>query len=136
MRTLFPILIWAVAGLGTVRAQEIIVNSGVKICEISKSDLRDIFTGAAGNYKDGSRAVAVNLKGGAVREAFLKNIIGKSDAAYSAAWRVLVFSGQGVMPKSFPTEEALVDYVASVPGAIGYIGAPTGHERVKSLAVK
>jgi len=40
------------------------------------------------------------------------------------------------MPKSFPTEAALIEYVASVPGAIGYVAAPVEHENVKSIPVK
>jgi ABC-type phosphate transport system substrate-binding protein len=131
-----PLAGWALLGLSTAKAQEVIVNSSVKITEISKADLRDIFTGASSNYKDGSRAVAVNLKSGPARDAFLKNFVGKNDAAYSAAWRALVFSGQAAMPKSFPTEAALIDYVASVPGAIGYVGAPVEHENVKTVPVK
>ena len=136
MKLLIAIAIWPLLGLGVAKAQTIIVNSSVKISEISKADLRDLFTGASSTYKNGARAVVVNLKGGPVRDTFLKNFVGKSDAAYSAAWRVIVFSGQGMMPKSFPTEEALVEYVASVPGAIGYVGEATEHENVKSLTVK
>ena len=135
-RILLSSAIWALLEFRTAHAQEIIVNASVKITEISKSDLGDIFTGASSNYEDGSRAVAVNLKTGPVREALLKNYVGKSDAAYCAAWRVLVFSGQSVMPKNFDTEVALIDYVAFVPGAIGYIGSPANSKKIKSLTVK
>ena len=112
------------------------VNSSVKIDEISKAELRDIFTGAASNFKDGSRAVPVQLKGGAVHEAFLKTYVGKNDAAFRAVWHVLVFSGQATMPRSFDTEAALLEYVARVQGAIGYVGSSTEPGKAKSLTVK
>jgi hypothetical protein len=85
---LLSVAIWTLLALGTARAQEIVVNPAVKISEISKSDLRDIFTGASRNYKDGSRAVPVTLKNGPAHEAFLKNYIGKSDPAFRATARL------------------------------------------------
>jgi hypothetical protein len=135
-RLMLSAAIWALLGWRTVQAQVIVVNRGVKIADISKSDLRDIFIGASSNYKDGSRAVPVVLRGGPLQETFLKVYAGKNEAAFLATWRTLVFAGQGTIPKSFDAETALIDYVASVPGAIGYVSAPTDREKVKSLAVK
>ncbi len=136
IRILRSAAIWALLGWGGVHAQVIVANPGLKLAELSKSDCRDIFTGVSSNYKDGSHAVPVTLRSGPVQEAFLKNYLGKSDAAFRATWRAVVFAGQGMMPKSFDTEAALIDYVASVPGAIGYVGASTDHEKVKVIAVK
>ena len=61
--------------------------------------------------------------------------MGKGDAAFRAAWRSLVFAGQGSMPKTFDTEAALIEYVAATPGAIGYVGKDPG-DSVKKLNVK
>ena len=62
--------------------------------------------------------------------------IGKSDTAFRAGWRSLVFSGQAAMPRSLDSETALVDYVAATPGAIGYVTESTAHGKVKTLAVR
>jgi len=78
----------------------------------------------------------VLLKAGAVQSAFLGEFIGKSDTAFRAGWRSLVFSGQGAMPKAFDSEAALVEYVAVTPGAIGYVSKSTAHEKVKTLAIR
>lgn len=91
----------------------VIVNSGVKATEVSTDELRDVFTGDKSSLHDGSKVTPVTLKGGAVHEAFLKTYVGKGDAAYRTAWRSLVFTGQGSMPKTFDSESTLVDYVAS-----------------------
>ena len=127
-----------VFGCAVARAQEAVVvaNSAVKAADISSDDVRDVFTGTKSTLKDGSRVTPVTLKGGASHEAFLKKYVGKSDSAFRAGWRSLVFTGQAAMPKTFDTEAALLDYVAATPGAIGYVGKETDQSKVKTLAVK
>jgi ABC-type phosphate transport system substrate-binding protein len=132
-------LLLAAASIFTVRAQAqviVIANPSVRASEITKSDLRDVFTGAATELKDGSRVVPILLKAGTVHEEFLQVYIGKNDTAYRAGWRSLVFSGQASMPKSLDTDAAVVDFIAHNAGAIGYIGKATAHEGVKVIAIK
>jgi ABC-type phosphate transport system substrate-binding protein len=120
-----------------MQAQSIVIaNPGVKAADISKSDLRDVFTGAASSLKDGSHVTPVLLKGGAVNDEFLNTYLGKNDTAFRAGWRSLVFSGQASMPKSLDSEAAVVDYVAHNAGAIGYISKATAHDGVKVLSVR
>jgi hypothetical protein len=122
---------------GPAQAQAIvIVNPGVKAADVSKSDLRDVFTGASSSLKDGSQVTPVLLKSGAIHEEFLSTYVGKNDTAFRASWRSLVFSGQGTMPKSLDSESAVVEYVAHNAGAIGYISKTTPHDGVKVLAVR
>jgi ABC-type phosphate transport system substrate-binding protein len=114
----------------------VIANPSVKAAAVSKSELSDVFTGAASSLRDGSHVSPVLLKAGAVQTAFLSEFIGKSDTAFRAGWRSLVFSGQGAMPKTIDSEAALVNYIAVTPGAIGYVSKSTAHDKVKTLAVK
>jgi ABC-type phosphate transport system substrate-binding protein len=126
-------------GCGIAKAQDVVVvvNKSVKAADVSDGDLKDVFSGDKSSLKDGSHVIPVTLKGGPAHEAFLKKYLGKNDAAFRAAWRSLVFTGQGSMPRTFDTEAALMDYVAATPGAIGYVGASAAnHEGVKTLAVK
>ncbi len=138
MRTnlLLSVALFFLLGVSAGQAQVIIANSNVKISAISKADLKEIFIGASSNFSDGTRAVPVTLKDGAAHEAFLRSYIGKSEAAFRASWRSIVFAGQGTMPRAFESESALIDYVASAPGAIGYVTAPVSREKVKTLSVK
>jgi len=114
----------------------VIANPSVKASDVSKADLKDVFTGAASSFKDGSHVTPVLLKSGAAHEEFLSAYIGKNDTAFRASWRSLVFSGQATMPKSLESEAAVVEYVAHNAGAVGYIGKATPHEGVKVLAVR
>ena len=114
----------------------VIANPGVNAAAISKNDLRDVFTGAATSLKDGSHVDPILLKTGSIHQQFLASYLDKSDAAFHAGWRSLVFSGQGSMPRTLESEAAVVDFVAHNPGAIGYISQGTAHEGVKVLAIK
>ena len=138
-KSLLAFLLIASASMFAAKAQAqaiVIANPGVKSSEVSKSDLRDVFTGAASSLKDGSRVTPVLLKSGAAHDEFLSEYIGKNDTDFRASWRSLVFSGQATMPKSLDGEAAVVDFVAHNSGAIGYIGKATPHEGVKVLGVK
>jgi hypothetical protein len=126
-------------GCGMAKAQDVVVvaNKSVKASDVSDGDLKDVFSGDKTSLKDGSHVIPVTLKGGPAHEAFLKKYLGKNDAAFRAAWRSLVFTGQGSMPKTFDTDAALVDYVAATPGALGYASSSAANkEGVKTLAVK
>ena len=114
----------------------VIVNPQLKSTSASKVDVREVFTGESTSLKDGSRVVPVLLRPGPTEDEFVATYLGKSDAAFRAAWRSLVFSGQAGMPRSLDSERAVVEYVAHTPGAIGFISKKTPHEGVKVLDVR
>lgn len=114
----------------------VIANSKMKAASISKGELRDVFTGAATNLKDGTAVAPVLLKQGVTHDRFLATYLDKNDGSLRMAWRNLVFSGQANMPKSVESESAMVEYVAHTNGAIGYISRATPHDGVKVLTVE
>lgn len=124
--------------MGTLaHAQEIMIvaHPTTSVSEISREQLRDIFTGARTRFGDGSRAVPVLLKGGPVHEVFLSRIVGDNPDEFRVRWRRAVFTGQGAMPKEFQSEAAVLDYVASTPGAVGYVSHVSDPSAVKVLTV-
>jgi hypothetical protein len=132
-------LLVASASIFVVQAKAqviVIANPSVKTSEVSKNDLKDVFTGTSTALPGGGSVVPILLKAGTTHEEFLQAYIGKNDAAYRAGWRSLVFSGQASMPKSLDPEAVVVEFVAHNAGAIGYINKATPHEGVKVLQVK
>jgi ABC-type phosphate transport system substrate-binding protein len=115
-------------------AQLVIANPSVKAADASKAELKDVFIGGSSSL-GGSHVTPVLLKAGATNDEFLSEYVGKSDSAFRASWRSLVFSGQATMPKSLDTDAAVVEFVAHNPGAIGYIAKSSPHEGVKVLTV-
>ena len=138
-KLLFAFLLIASASIFVAQAHAqaiVIANPGVKSADVSKGDLRDVFTGAASSLKDGSHVTPVLLKSGPAHDEFLSEYIGKNDTAFRASWRSLVFSGQASMPKSLDSDSAVVEYVAHNAGAIGYIAKSTPHDGVKVLSIR
>ena len=137
-KLMYALLLAASASIFVVQAKAqviVVANNSVKASDVSKNDLKDVFTGSSTSLGGGS-VVPTLLKAGTAHEEFLQAYIGKNDTAYRAGWRSLVFSGQGSMPKSVDGDAAVVEFVAHTPGAIGYIGKASPHEGVKVLAVK
>lgn len=132
---------WLVLLLGVLScwsaasAQDVVlvVNKSVQISAIRAADLRAIFTGEKTRFADGSHAVPVTLKGGAVHEVFLRNYVGESPDEFRAQLRKAVFTGQGAMPRAFDSESALLEYVAVTPGALGYVSRVSREDNVKSI---
>jgi len=132
----FCMIIGSLALAAKIQAQVVVIaNPSVKANEVSKSDLKDVFTGASASL-GGGNVVPILLKAGTAHVEFLQAYIGKNDTAYRAGWRSLVFSGQASMPKSLNTDAEVVEFVAHNHGAIGYIGKGTHHEGVKVLSVR
>lgn len=114
---------------------KIIANSGVKAESVSADELKRIFLATATSL-GGSHVEPVLEKGGATHEAFLKECVGKTDAALNTYYRSLVFTGKASMPKQLGSDADVAAYVAKTKGAIGYVGATTETPDVKVLEVK
>jgi ABC-type phosphate transport system substrate-binding protein len=115
---------------------KVIANPGVKVSEISANDLKDIFLATKTSLGDGTHVEPVWEKGGATHEAFLKEYVGKTDAAVGTYFRSLVFTGKASMPKSVASDADVVAYVEKTKGAIGYVASATSTGEAKVLDVK
>jgi ABC-type phosphate transport system substrate-binding protein len=133
------VLLVTVASLFSARVHAqvlVIANPDVKADSVSKADLREVYTGESTSMKEAGHVVPALLKEGPTHAKFVTDYVGESPTALILCWRGLVLSGHAVMPKTFDSEAAMVEYVAKTPGAIGYIGQGTAHEGVKVLSVR
>lgn len=112
----------ALAGFHAAAQDVVIVaNKGVSISQLTTAELREIFRGTRSRFSDGTRAVPVLLKGGPVHEVFLRRHLGDTPDEFRMRWRKAVFTGQASMLREFSSEVILLQYIASTPGAIGYV---------------
>lgn len=126
---------WAtgVAGAADVK---VIANNSVGASSVSRDELKGVFLETKNSLSDGSAVEPVLLKSGPAHETFLKEVVGKMDAALQNYYRSLVFTGKGSMPKVIAGEAELVAYVAKTKGAIGYVSAGAAVAGVKILELK
>ncbi len=127
-----------ICGLATARAADlkVIVNPSVGASSVSADELKGVFLGTKTSLSDGSHVEPVLMKSGAVHAAFLKEYLGKTDAALETYYRSLVFTGKGSMPKMLAGDGEVVAFIAKTKGAIGYVSAGANTAGVKTLEVK
>jgi hypothetical protein len=62
---------------------------------------------------------------------FVKDVLKRSVAAVKSYWQQRIFSGRALPPPELDSEEEVVLYVLTHPGAVGYVS-----DRANTAAVK
>ncbi len=127
---------WLTGGAAMAADLKVIANSSVAAASIPAEELKRIFLITKSSLEDGTHVEPVLAKGGPTHEQFVKEMLGKTDAALQTYYRSLVFTGKGSMPKAFASDAEVVAYVAKTRGAIGYVSAGAAAGGVKTLEVK
>ncbi|MEO2266260.1 phosphate ABC transporter substrate-binding protein [Pseudoalteromonas sp. YIC-656] len=104
-------------------------NSGADADTVKK-----IYLGKAKSFADGSSAKPVNQDGNAVFDEFNDKVLGKSSAQLNAHWSKLVFTGKGTPPDKLANDQAVIEFVANNPGAVGYVSSSNVTGDVKVIA--
>jgi hypothetical protein len=131
-----PLVLLAMTCTALAADVKVIANPSVGASAVSVDELKGVFLITKTSLSDGSRVEPVIAKGGPAHEAFLKEYLGKTDAALQTYYRSLVFTGKGSMPKTLGTPAEVAAYVAKTKGAIGYVSAGTAATGVKTLEVR
>ena len=136
----FQLITAVVCVLGVCAAQgaglKVIANPSVTLSSVSADELRNVFLVTKTSLSDGTHVEPVLEKDGPVHEAFVKEYLGKTDAALQTYYRSLVFTGKASMPKTLRADAEVVAYVAKTKGAVGYVSAGASTVGVKILGVK
>ena len=120
-------------------AQEftVIVNAANPVASLPRNDVAKLFLKKTVAWQSGQAAAPVELPAAAkAREAFARAVLNKSIAQVKSYWQQQIFSGRDVPPPEKQTENDVVAFVRSNPGAIGYVSKGVDIGRgVKALAV-
>ena len=85
-------------------------------------------------WPDGSRIIPVNREAGSeARAKFTEGVLKEDNSSLAAYWNEMHFMGK-MPPVVQQSEQAMLAFVRSVPGAVGYISATTVPVDVKVLA--
>lgn len=71
-----------------------------------------------------------------VRTDFSDEVLQRSLSAMRSYWQQRIFSGRELPPPELDSDEAVVRFVASSPGAIGYVSSHAKLHDVKVIAVR
>ncbi len=71
----------------------------------------------------------------AARRHFSDSVLRRSVQAVKTYWQQRIFSGRGVPPPELDSDDAVVHYVETHPGALGYISGGVSPGKAKVLAV-
>lgn len=122
---------------GMVSAETLIIcHPGVQETTIPQNTVRKIFLGKTTRWGDHSKIHIAVLKDRDAHALFLKRYIRRTPSQWRGYWKKMVFTGKGIMPKSFDATGDSLTYIAATPGAIGYIDADLLNDTVKVLNIK
>ncbi|MBN2425951.1 MAG: substrate-binding domain-containing protein [Calditrichaceae bacterium] len=127
------------AGLITAQsAQEykIIVHNENTKTQLTSKEIENIFLKKLTHWDDGTKIMPVDQVSDApVRERFTNGIFNKSISAIKAYWQKQIFTGKATPPVEKSSDQDVLEYVKSNPGAIGYISASSGASGAKVLTI-
>ncbi len=110
----------------------IIVNSNNSMNTLSNDDAKRIFLAKKTNFDDGSKIEVVDQNDGSeIRNTFYPKVTEKTAEQARSRWAALLFSGEGQMPQAKSNDAEVINYIASTPGAIGYVSSTNNDARVK-----
>ncbi|HFD33399.1 MAG TPA: phosphate ABC transporter substrate-binding protein [Gammaproteobacteria bacterium] len=123
---------------GVVLAEvAIIANKGITVDSITPKEAKKIWLGKKKSMPGGGTIKLADLPvGNTARKDFYSSIVKKKEKQLKAYWAKITFTGKGYPPQVFDDEAAVVEWVASTPGAMGYVSSNSATDSVKVLLKK
>jgi ABC-type phosphate transport system substrate-binding protein len=117
---------------------KVIVNTANPKTSITAEELSELFLRKTLTWPNGKAVVPTDLSPDSpVRASFSMAVHERDVPAIKSYWQRQIFSGRAVPPVEHTSEEDLVSFVASTPGAVGYVAPSTElTSRVKVLEVE
>ena len=143
MRKLLSLVAIALVSMSTaatsVQAQDVkvIVNTANPLSEMPAGEVAGLFLKRTAKFPGGAAAVPVDqAKNSTVRGAFARTVLGRPASAVDAYWQQQIFAGGELPPAVKTSDDDVIAFVKSTPGAIGYVSAGASVAGVKVVSVK
>jgi len=115
----------------------IVVHPSSPVTSVERKFLAEVFLRRTTRWADDTPIRPVDLEPDSpARGRFSQEILSRSVAAVRNYWQQRIFSGEGLPPPELAGEEAVLTYVSSHPGAIGYVAPGTRLANVRALGVE
>jgi len=137
-------LLWGGSGIMAADATpgfRLVVSPESSLTSLRRAEVARIFLRKQSRWKDGRDALPVDQSARSpVRAAFSKDVLAveglEKISAVEGYWRQQIFSGRGTPPAIKASDAEVLQYVASTPGAVGYVSESASVAGVKTLTVK
>jgi ABC-type phosphate transport system substrate-binding protein len=114
----------------------VVINPGNEIEAMEKDQISRIFLKKITKWANGSDVEPVDLDSQSpVREAFSRDVHGRSVSSIKNYWQRQIFSGRGTPPPELDSDAKVIEFVSSRPGAIGYVSPAASLDGVKVLRI-
>ena len=117
---------------------KVVVNGANTMTEIDVGNLSRIYLKQTASWPDGSEPFPVDMAPDTeLRKEFSKAVHGRDAAAIKSYWQRQIFSGNGIPPMEFNSEDDVLFFISVTPGAVGYVSDSTPlTSGVKELRVR
>jgi hypothetical protein len=114
----------------------VIVHPRNIVAAVGRRFVEDAFLRKITRWPDGAVIFPADLVAASpVRSGFSHGVLHRSTAAVKAYWQQRIFSGRGVPPPEFETDEKVVSYVLEHAAAVGYVSGTADLRGAKVVAV-
>lgn len=114
----------------------VIVSARSPAQGLTSDQVAAIFLGQAGRFPDGQEVLALDQRvGSQERNAFYRQVTGKTPALLKAHWSKMVFTGRGQPPREAADSASVRRMVAENPSMIGYIDRAAVDASVRPVLV-
>lgn len=113
----------------------LITDNSNPVTTISAKDVKNIYLGKKTVWSDGSHITVFTQTTSGINRDFMKEMARKTPQQYATYWKKSLFTGTGLPPKDFSSDDAIKAAVAAKPGSIGYIQASALDDTVKQLDI-
>jgi hypothetical protein len=102
----------------------IVANASNPAVNLSRDQASKLFLKKTARWANGQAVMPVDLVPNApARAAFSRFVLGRGISAIESYWQQQIFSGRDVPPPAMASEQDVLRFVQSNPGAVGYVSA-------------
>lgn len=140
-RILIPLLMGGLLFGGPLVSASRADGSGVRlvsarngpVASLTRNEAEQLFLGRRTTLSDGTPVTLIDLPAGTIRDQLYLLLTGKNPIQTRAYWSRQVFTGRAQPPREAASAEQASDWIASTPGAIGYLPANHADSRLQTL---
>ena len=116
---------------------KLVAHPSVPVSSLSRAAAPKAFRKKTDKWPDDTAIVPVDqARGSSTRESFCRKVHDRSTSMIDAFWQKQVYSGRGTPPLTKGSDREVIDFVRTVPGAIGYVSAGAGTSGVKVIRLE